>query len=145
MPAYRTHIRINLLLMLPLSLAALKYTVKMTPLDLISFSTCFIYGTFFLHPDLDLARNIRLFSLKGILTLPFRPLSYLLKHRGISHALVLGTFIRLFWLFSLWIFFSTILQWHYPSVNVFQNPLVWFGIGGLGIADFSHILLDKLF
>ena len=71
MPSYRTHVSVNLAFGLPLSLAALKYTVQSTPTDTLAFSAAFIYGTLFLHPDLDLARHIRLFSLKGLLLLCF--------------------------------------------------------------------------
>lgn len=139
MPSYRTHISVNLSLGLPLSLAALKYTVQSTPTDTICFAAAFIYGTFFLHPDLDLARKIRLFSLKGLLTLPFRPYSYLFRHRGISHMPLIGTFTRIVWLFLLF----SCLGWISPHFQ-WNQPYVWFAISGVAIADLFHVLLDQL-
>lgn len=143
MPAYRTHVTLNLFLGLPLGLAALKYTVLSTPTDVLTFAGAFIYGTFFLHPDVDLARNIRLFSLKGLLTLPFRPYSYLFRHRGISHMPIIGTLTRVLWLMGfMWLLFSC-LDWAYPNLHWNQPPF-WFGISGLALADFFHVLLDRL-
>lgn len=135
MPSYRTHVSVNLFLALPAALAALKYTVQSTPADWIWFGGAFIYGTLFLHPDLDLARNIRLFSLKGLLTLPFRPYSYLFRHRGISHWPIIGTLTRVAWLLA--IFYC--LGWTFPH---FPNSAMWLCIGGIASADLSHILLD---
>jgi uncharacterized metal-binding protein len=133
MPAYRTHVSINLFLGLPLSLGALKYSVLSTPTDTIAFAAAFIYGTFFLHPDVDLARNIRLFSVKGLLTLPFRPYSYLFRHRGISHMPIIGTLTRVIWLLLI---FSIPFDWNQPAL--------WFALGGLAVADLFHVLLDQL-
>jgi uncharacterized metal-binding protein len=144
MPAYRTHVTVNLFLGLPLGLAALKYTALSTPADMGAFTAAFIYGTLFLHPDMDLARNIRLFSLKGLLTLPFRPYSYLFRHRGISHMPIIGTLTRVLWLMGfMWLLFSC-LDWAYPHIIDWNQPLIWFGIGGIATADFFHVLLDKL-
>lgn len=137
MPSYRTHVSVNLLLALPVALAAMRCTLLSTPYDMALFAGSFIYGTLFLHPDLDLARNIRLFSFKGLLTLPFRPYSYLFRHRGISHMPLIGTLTRIGWLTLLfWIFFHKAFAW--------DNPLLWFAAGGLAVADLAHIVLDHL-
>lgn len=142
MPAYRTHVTMNLFLGLPLALAALKYTVLSSPSDMLSFSGAFIYGTYFLHPDMDLARNIRLFSIKGLLTLPFRPYSYLFRHRGLSHMPIIGTITRVLWLLAiLWLLMSC-LDWAYPNLATWNHPLLWFALGGLATADIFHVLLD---
>lgn len=138
MPSYRTHVSVNLFLGLPLALAALKYTVQSTPIDTLCFTGAFAYGTLFLHPDLDLARNIRLFSLKGLLTFPFRPYSYLFRHRGISHMPLIGTLTRVLWLLG----FFWVIGWVIPIH--FEQPYVWFGLAGLALADLSHVLLDSL-
>lgn len=143
MPSYRTHISVNLFLGLPLSLAALKYAVLSTPNDIFSFAAAFIYGTFFLHPDLDLARNIRLFSLKGILTLPFRPYSYFFRHRGISHMPLIGTITRVVWLLAFFWLIYFAIGWAFPQLN-WDEPLLWFAIGGLAVADLIHVLLDLI-
>ena len=144
MPAYRTHVSINLFLGLPLSLAALKYTVSSTPMDMACFTGAFIYGTLFLHPDVDLARNVRLFSLKGLLTLPFRPYSYLFRHRGLSHMPIVGTLTRVAWLLGfLWVA-STMLGWVFPDISRWNAAYVCFGVGGLAVADLFHVALDRL-
>jgi uncharacterized metal-binding protein len=143
MPAYRTHVKVNLCLGLPVSLVTLKYTGLGQPLELVAFSFAFIYGTFFLHPDLDLTRNIRLFSIKGLLTLPFRPYSYFFRHRGISHFPLIGTLLRLAWLlFFLWLVFS-FFDWAVFRINPWNQPAIWFGIAGLAMADLIHIVLDR--
>ncbi len=138
MPSYRTHVSVNLFVGLPLSLAALKYTVQSTPTDIASFAFAFAYGTLFLHPDLDLARNIRLFSLKGLLTLPFRPYSYLFRHRGISHMPLIGTLTRILWLLAL----LYPLGYLYPVLS-WSQPYLWFGIAGFAVADLFHVFLDQ--
>jgi uncharacterized metal-binding protein len=114
----------------------MKYTVLSPPVGTLCFAGAFIYGSFFLHPDVDLARNIRLFSLKGLLTLPFRPYSYLFAHRGISHMPLIGTLTRVVWL---WLFLALMqvplnLNWEYAG----------FGIAGLAAADMIHVMLDRI-
>lgn len=142
MPAYKTHVSVNLLISFPLSIAALKYTVNLSPQELASFSLAFIYGTLFLHPDLDLARNIRLFSFKGLMTLPFRPLSFFIKHRGISHAPIFGTLLRVFWLMIVLSIGMSLTN--YPDINPWNHSVLWLALAGLATADLSHIFLDKL-
>lgn len=135
MPCYRTHVKVNLLIGLPLALAALKYTANLTVEEVISFTGTFIYGTYFLSPDVDIAYKTKLFSLKGLLTLPFRPYSYIFRHRGISHIPVIGTLTRVAWILGFcYLFFGTI--WF--------SPILWFAIGGLATADLFHILLDRI-
>ena len=142
MPSYATHVSVNLLLGLPLSLAAMKYMASSSLTDLTAFSAAFIYGTLFFHPDLDLARNTRLFSIKGILSLPFRPYSYLFKHRGISHIPILGTLTRILWLGALFTLFYLFLDRPIPSLD--EIPYLLFGSIGLMAADLFHITLDQL-
>ena len=145
MPSYRTHVSVNLCLGLPLSLAALKYTVQSTPTDVCAFIFAFSYGTLFLHPVVDLARNVRLLSLKGLLTLPFRPYSYLFRHRGISHMPLIGTITRILWLIGFLALLFHCLDWAMPSLHSYwKEPYVWFGIGGLAVADLFHVLLDSV-
>ena len=144
MPSYKTHVAVNLFLGLPLSLACMKYMVHASPIDTGSFACAFIYGTLFLHPDLDLARNVRLFSLKGVLTLPFRPYSYLFRHRGMSHLPLIGTLTRVLWLLGMiWLTFA-LLDWTFPPLEIWENPLLWFAIGGLAASDLLHVFLDHV-
>ncbi len=133
MPIYRTHVTVNLLLGLPLSLAALKYSADLHFNEVASFAGAFIYGTLFLHPDLDIAHKTKLLSLRGILTFPFRPYSLIFSHRGISHLPIIGTLTRVAWLLAIfWLF----------SMPIWTMPFFWFAVGGLAFADLCHILLD---
>lgn len=143
MPSYRTHVSINLFVGLPLSLAALKYGVLSTSNDILYFAAAYVYGTFFLHPDLDLARNIRLFSIKGILTLPFRPYSHFFRHRGISHIPLIGTLTRVLWLLAFFWLIYFAIGWVFPELD-WNQPYIQFAIGGLAAADLLHVLLDQI-
>ncbi len=137
MPAYRTHVRFNLLIALPLSLLALTQIKGGTDERLISFAGTFVYGTLFLHPDLDLARQIKLFSIKGLLTLPFRPYSFLFSHRGISHWPVIGTLTRIGWAYGI----LALLGYAFPSLSSIETAFL---LGGFAAADLFHIALDKV-
>ncbi|OGN66749.1 MAG: hypothetical protein A2888_02825 [Chlamydiae bacterium RIFCSPLOWO2_01_FULL_28_7] len=101
-----------------------------------------------MNPDMDLANKIKLFSLRGILTLPFRGYSLIFKHRGISHSPIFGTFTRICYLggfFYLLIFFLDA-----PHINktIFFNILksqsFLYGFFGIFFADLSHLVLDKI-
>ena len=48
-----------------------------------------------MNPDLGLVHKIKLFSLRGFITLPFRGYSKIFKHKGISHSFLLGSFTRI--------------------------------------------------
>lgn len=144
MPAYRTHVSINLAFTLPLSIAALKYSVHLSPAEFAAFTGAFIYGTLFLHPDLDLAANIRLFSFKGLMTLPFRPLSHFLKHRGFSHIPIFGTLFRALWLLLICCILASILKIPELPPNPWNHSLIWLSLFGLITSDISHIILDKI-
>lgn len=144
MPKYKTHVSVNLFLGLPLSLAAMKYTVQSAPQDTLIFAGAFIYGTFFLHPDVDLARKIRLFSLKGLFTFPFRSYSLFFRHRGISHTPVIGTLTRILWLIGFcWIVFFC-FNWAFPDLAKLETSYLCFGVCGLIIADLFHFILDQI-
>lgn len=137
MPAYRTHVRFNILIALPLSLLVLAHFQGGTAERLTSFAGTFIYGTLFLHPDLDLARQVKLFSLKGLLTLPFRPYSYLFSHRGISHWPLVGTLTRVGWAYGILAF----LGYAFPSLSSSETAFL---LGGFVAADLFHIALDRV-
>lgn len=141
MPSYQKHVAINLIFGLPLTLALLKTSTHMNSEEALAFCGAFFYSTLLLHPDLDLTRKIRLFSLKGLLTLPFRPYSYLFRHRGISHMPVIGTLTRILWLFLLFTLGSSFLD---SSYSLQWHPLFWFIFLGVVFSDFWHIVLDKI-
>ncbi len=137
MPAYRTHVRFNLFLALPL----LCYGLSNNLSDAAFFGLGFTYSTFFLHPDMDLARQIKLFSIKGLLTLPFRPYSYLFHHRGISHWPIIGTLTRLLWAaLLLWL----LCDWAGQPFPGLQSIHVNWLFLGIAVADLTHEALDWL-
>ena len=150
MSNYKGHCSFNILLTLPVLIVAGYFLLHPNWEWSLTFSLAFLYGTFFMSPDLDLAEKIRLFSLRGFLTLPFRSYSKFFHHRGLSHSILFGTLTRILWL-SLWavILFFVIYQSlpsTKPIIASFQAHKWFFiyGISGLFAADISHILLDKI-
>ncbi len=148
MSQYKTHTKFNLFLALPLLLAGLFYFIHPQREYAITFAGTFIYSTLFMNPDMDLAHQIKLKSLRGILSLPFRLYSRVFKHRGLSHSLVFGSITRILWLsaFALLIFYLT--NQMLPSKTSFvrffhrHEPFIIFGFCGVFIADLCHLLLD---
>ncbi|MDX8430581.1 MAG: DUF2227 family putative metal-binding protein [Candidatus Algichlamydia australiensis] len=145
MANYRTHSTFNLLIALPLFLAGGYYYLHLEPIPLIAFGAIFSYGTLFLSPDLDLAYQIKVGSLRGLLTLPFRPYSRLFRHRGLSHMPILGTITRVIWLALIILAIFYILNMgHQPFVSFIKahREIFLYSLAGLIAADLSHLLLD---
>lgn len=148
MSQYKTHTKFNLLLALPLLLAGLFYFIHPRREYAITFASTFVYSTLFMNPDMDLAHQIKLRSLRGVLSLPFRLYSRVFKHRGLSHSLVFGSLTRIVWLsaIALLIFYLTnqILPSKTSFVKFFHRyePFILFGFFGVFIADLCHLLLD---
>lgn len=149
MPNYKEHAKFNILIALPLLLGAMYYFIHPHPHQLITFSGAFIYSTLFMNPDVDLTHQIRLLSIRGLFTLPFRSYSKIFKHRGLSHNVVLGSFTRIGWLI-LWaviIFYGTYKA--LPETKIFFNFYkkyqfyFFYGLGGICLADWGHLLLDR--
>jgi uncharacterized metal-binding protein len=149
MSNYKTHSSFNLLLILPLFLGVIvAFLAPQWPL-LATFAISFSYSTLFMSPDMDLASQIKLFSLRGVLSIPFRSYALFFRHRGMSHSILLGTMTRLLWLFG---FVNIILylvlqivpntKSVFDYVMLYQEYFLW-GIAGVFIADLSHLLLDK--
>ncbi len=144
MANYKTHIRFNLFLALPTLLGISWVVAHPTFQMLLLFSAVFAYATFFFNPDLDLAARIKLFSLRGILTLPFRVYSMIFRHRGISHHPLFGTLTRLVWFGGL---FYAVLALFFSIKNPsfvlldYQQELI-FGASAIFCADLCHLLLD---
>ena len=95
---YKEHAQFNLLIALPLLLAAGYFFLHPKRDLLLIFGGTFAYSTLFMNPDMDLANQIRLFSLRGFFSLPFRSYSKFFSHRGLSHNLLLGSATRILWL-----------------------------------------------
>lgn len=150
MALYKTHAKLNILIALPIVLGICTYLLKTDPKLLLVFSSAFIYGTLYMNPDLDLASSIKLFSFRGILTMPFRLYSKIFRHRGLSHSIFLGTFTRLGYLaafvFLISYFFLKMPFFHIEVFEYYKanRSLFFTGFLGLFIADFFHILVDVL-
>ncbi len=98
MSNYKKHTQFNLLIALPILLIAAHFTLHPSYDLLITFAAVFSYTTLFMSPDMDLAHQIRFFSIRGFFSLPFRSYSKLFSHRGLSHHLLLGSLTRIAWL-----------------------------------------------
>jgi uncharacterized metal-binding protein len=144
MANYKTHVRFNLFLALPVLLGASWAVARPSLQTLLLFSSVFAYATLFFSPDLDLAHQIKLFSLRGLLTLPFRLYSMIFRHRGISHHPLFGTITRLAWMGGcfyavLFLFFSIKNP---SSIFLDYRQEFIYGISAIFCADLSHLLLD---
>ena len=102
-----------------------------------------------MNPDLDLANKIRLFSIRGLLTLPFRLYSYFFSHRGLSHHPLLGSLTRIAWLIGLATLIFFIVYKSLPTTETFHTfyklyePYILYGLAGVCFADWGHLFLDR--
>ncbi len=148
MPQYKTHTKFNLFLALPMLLTGLFFFIHPQREYAVTFAGTFIYSTLFMNPDMDLAYQIKVGSLRGILSLPFRLYSRIFKHRGLSHSLFFGSLTRVLWLsaIALFVFYLTdqILLSKASFIKFFYqyDLFILFGFFGVFIADTCHLLLD---
>lgn len=150
MAQYKTHSIFNIFIALPLFVWGISYFFQPSYNLLIIFGTCFTYSTLFMSPDVDLANKIKLFSIKGLLTLPFRGYSKIFKHRGLSHSIILGSITRIVWLGAF--FYLVLFLLNKPLLNkkevvsILKSDYFLYGFTAIILADFCHILLDfKIF
>lgn len=150
MANYRTHAVFNICCGLPATGALIVYWMDPSSQLLLILTACFLYGTFFMSPDVDVANKIKLWSVRGLLTLPYRSYAIVFKHRGISHSLLFGTLTRLFWMGGIVLLMLFLTHCCIPSqehmFHFFHNysePL-FYGFAGLFFADASHLLLDNV-
>ncbi len=148
MALYKTHVAFNITLALPIiSIGVYHFLDPNWKLGL-TFIGAFVYSTLFMNPDLDVANRIKLFSLRGLFTLPFRGYAKLFKHRGISHSIFLGSLTRIAWLGILGLLLFYLPYQILPEkkdvfafFHQYKYP-IFYGLAGIGFADWSHILLD---
>lgn len=148
MAMYKTHTRFNLLVALPILGVGIYYLLH-PPLAFVgTFIVAFTYTTLFMNPDLDLANQIRLFSLRGLFSIPFRSYAACFRHRGLSHHFVLGSLTRIVWLLG-WLFIVFFLTYKaLPSqkslITMYTQyqPFILYGLAGVCFADWAHLLLD---
>lgn len=149
MSNYKTHSKFNIFIALPILLGASFYFMHPHRNLLLTFAGTFIYSTLFMSPDMDLAHQIRLFSLRGLLTLPFRSYAQFFSHRGLSHNPILGSATRILWLTG-WVFFLFIAIYKSipktPTLLKFYQDhqlYILYGLAGICFADWCHLLLDR--
>ncbi|NGX62142.1 MAG: hypothetical protein K940chlam9_01636 [Chlamydiae bacterium] len=151
MANYKTHSSFNLFLALPIFVVGIYYLLGPSSSYLLTFIGVFAYSTLFMSPDLDLVHNIKLKSLRGVLSLPFRFYSQVFKHRGISHSFFFGSFTRILWLGGIAFLLFFLLYQALPSQKNFllfynQHKLyLLYGVAGICLADWCHLLLDIKF
>jgi uncharacterized metal-binding protein len=145
MALYKTHVKFNIFF-LPLILLFIFYFFKSNFLNLAIFSIAFIYSTFFMSPDLDLANQIKLFSIRGFFTLPFRFYSIFFKHRGISHNAFLGSLSRILWMGGfIYLIFYLLNKPIFSKKDLFKalkSSYFLYALFGVILSDFCHLILD---
>lgn len=143
MPCYKTHNRFNIALVLPVLVAAQIAIFKFQSQEVIIFAIAFIYTTLFANPDMDLASKIKLTSLRGFLSFPFRLYSKVFKHRGLSHHVLWGSLTRIMWIGAFFAFLMWFLgiKWQLFPANTLYIYIALFGIFS---ADIAHIALDYM-
>ena len=148
MAQYRTHAKFNLLIALPLLLFAAYYFLSPKTELLLTFGAAFTYSTLFMNPDLDLTHQIRITSIRGILSLPFRLYSRVFKHRGLSHHIIFGSLTRILWLAMCAALVLLILYQTLPDRGTLlkfysrHEAFILYGLAGVCFADWGHLLLD---
>ena len=144
MANYQTHTLVNLFLILPLTTWGLYALIHPTEKETALFIASFVYTTLFMSPDVDLAHQNKLFSLKGLLTFPFRLYSHLFSHRGLSHMPFIGTLTRILYLLALFSLSYLLIYQTLPSFSFIKEhqAFLLFGLYGAFLADLAHELLD---
>ena len=56
---------------------------------------------------------------------------------------LIGTITRVVWLLAFFWLIYFAIGWAFPQLN-WDEPLLWFAIGGLAVADLIHVLLDLI-
>ncbi len=148
MANYKIHSTFNLCLALPLLVTGIYYIFHPARDFLLTFIAAFGYSTLFMNPDLDLANKIKLVSIRGFLTLPFRSYSLIFRHRGISHSLFFGSATRILWLTGIGALIFYLLYKTLPSEKALSTLYysykyyLFYAFAGICLADWSHLLLD---
>jgi len=139
MPDGRTHERTNLFLGAS-AFSLLAWQKALPPELLLAGSAGFMVGTFLVTPDMDQAGKGGSRAVKrwGPLALLWLPYGFVFKHRGLSHLWPLGALTRLLYLLLL---ASPILG---QTLNWLSSPPSLAFLAGFLLADFLHVLLDKI-
>jgi uncharacterized metal-binding protein len=150
MPCYKTHCRYNSLLFLPITLLLLNYFFCCSITYNAIFSTSYLYATFVMTPDVDIANKIKFLSLRGIVSMPFILYAKIFRHRGISHRIFIGSITRMLWLILCASIILSIFKVNHIFTNSFikyiheHQQLITPAIAGIIIADLFHLSLDTI-
>ncbi|MDJ0652204.1 MAG: DUF2227 family putative metal-binding protein [Simkaniaceae bacterium] len=149
MATYKKQAQFNIFIALPILLGAMYYFLHPIRDLMLTFSGAFVYSTLFINPDLDLANQIRLFSIRGFLALPFRVYAKFFSHRKLSHNVIVGSFTRMAWLMGWGCLISLALYKAPPSkgtlVSFYKHyqPFILYVLAGVCLADWSHLFLER--
>lgn len=148
MSSYKGHCTFNLFMGLPVLMALFYYFLQPKPIFLYVFIGMYAYTTFFMNPDLDLVHKIKITSIRGFFSLPFRAYSSIFKHRGISHSFFFGSLTRIFWLTGLGFLIFFLIYQTLPASSNFgyfwknYKYFILYGFAGICLADWCHLILD---
>lgn len=172
----KAHARFNFIFLLPIFVGLSLYIITTSYIFYICFVLAYVYATLYANPDMDLANQIKLFSFRGVMALPYRIFyAPFFKHRSsVSHSLLWGTPSRLaclalflvsivfLLLFLKQLFIASVSARDLPTIAAATLSSAWEAskfilqlclenrlafaafIAGFYLADFGHILLDKL-
>lgn len=88
MPSGKTHIRINWAVLLLADAGMITCPFNVNIYTFIVFNVCFILASYFISPDLDI--NSSVYKRWGLLKIIWWPYRELMKHRQLSHSIILG-------------------------------------------------------
>lgn len=149
MSQYKEHSKFNIFVALPVLLAAAFYFFHPHHYLLLTFAGTFVYSTLFMSPDMDLAYQIRLYSLRGFFSLPFRSYAQFFSHRGLSHNFVLGSVTRIIWLAAWGCLAFVVIYKALPTQSSLlkfykrHEFYILYALAGICLADWCHLLLDR--
>jgi len=145
MPEYSDHLIFNLIALSVIFLLYQYLKPDISILNQIAFIIFFILGTAVLTPDLDSPKSIP--SKKcGALCKPYTMMS---KHRGASHGVFSGVFLRIVYILLI-LFFIIWIVFGFPEIKTFVMLIlgykiaVVFAVLGLFVSNLLHIALDVI-
>ncbi len=135
----KNHELVNVILLPP--------TLLVVPEEyIIPFGVGYLFGTFFLSPDIDLSYS-RVSKRWGPLRIIWFPFQFIFKHRGISHFPLIGTFLRVGYLTLIGLSVFYILSGLDAGITIKKETLLEYGLvilTGIAVADFIHIISDSI-
>ena len=137
MPAFKTHERINAIILCGIVVGLVYYCIDMWYAS--AFIIAYLLGTFLITPDLDLdSRIYKRWSVFKILWCPYKEV---FKHRQTSHHIVFGPI-------SLILYFATLI---YIPIYILKIDIpipinyIYIVIMGIFVAIELHIFTDFIF